>query len=145
MNKQYFGRDNFVEALCNAFSEEIAFLYYFNLFDDSSFSRFLANPYFFSSSKYILHYQVKESHKGKRPRKYRSLIKQTSIDTFTRRKLIQIMKETDEIHAWFRTWVDCSCSFITDLKHFRYLFCSVTPIVKRSLFFSQISIDFFLV
>ena len=116
MNKQYFGRDNFVEALCNAFSEEIAFLYYFNLFDDSSFSRFLANPYFFSSSKYILHYQVKESHKGKRPRKYRSLIKQTSIDTFTRRKLIQIMKETDEIHAWFRTWVDDIYKFQNDVS-----------------------------
>jgi hypothetical protein len=106
---RYLKPELIVQTLCDAFSEEITFLYYFYLYECNNFTRLLNNQYYISSHKSIINYQVKESRKSEKRHDNKSSfakrLQRTSLDEFSRRKLIQILGEDNEIHNWFHTWV----------------------------------------
>jgi hypothetical protein len=109
IDTRYLEPETVIQTLCDAFSEEITFLYYFNLFECNNYARLLSNLYYVPSHKSLIYYQVKESHKREKGQEERSSLSERlqriAWDTFTRTKLIYILKGDDQIHKWFHAWV----------------------------------------
>jgi hypothetical protein len=99
--------DQVVELLCNAYSEEITFMYYFALCEAYNILRITHNPDYSSLHQSLTHYIIKQQRKAQKAgaRNAMTVHGERNLMMTSGEKLKQILKCDNELSGWFSTWL----------------------------------------